>query len=89
MSVYFILHTYQFLNEAVKVLFATSYLGGAALNWVQPRIEDYLSNPENEREEEIKQIFYNFNNLITVIKEAFGDNDKDRVTERRLIVLRQ
>ena len=56
---------------------------------MQPRIEDYLSNPENKREEETKQIFYNFNNLITVIKEAFGDNDKDRVTERRLMVLRQ
>ena len=89
MSVYFILHTYQFPNEAVKVLFATLYLGGAALNWVQPRIEDYLSNPDNKREEETKQIFYNFNNLITVIKEAFGDNNEDRVTERRLIVLRQ
>ena len=41
------LYANQFPNEVVKILFIITYFGKAALNWVQPRIEDYLNNPES------------------------------------------
>ena len=89
MHVYFTLHANQFPSEAFKVLFATFYLREAALDWVQPRVKDYLNNPESDREEKIFQIFYSFSNMIVAIKEAFEDNDEDRMIEKRLLILRQ
>ena len=89
MNVYFMLHANQFFSEAFKILFTTFYLEKTVLDWVQSRVKDYLINSKSKRKNETSQIFYNFNNMIVVIKEAFEDNDEDKMNERKLLILRQ
>ena len=89
MSVYFMLHANQFSSETFKMLFATSYLEEAILDWMQSRMKDYLKNSKSKREIETSQIFHNFINMTIAIKKAFENNDEDKVNERRLLILRQ
>ena len=56
---------------------------------MQSCVKDYLINPKLERKNETFQIFYNFSNMIVIIKEAFEDNDENKMNERRLLILKQ
>ena len=87
MSVYFVMHANQFSSETFKVLFATSYMKKTTLDWVQSRVKDYLKNSKLERKIETSQKFYNFINLIIVIKKAFEDKNENKVSERKLLIL--
>ena len=89
MSVYFMLHANQFLNETFKVLFATFYLKKAAFNWMHSCMKDYLINPKSKRKNETFQIFHNFSNMIVIIKKAFENNDENKMNERKLLILKQ
>ena len=89
MSVYFVMHANQFSSEAFKVLFATSYMKEAIFDWMQSRVKDYFKNSKLKRKIETFQIFYNFINLIIVIKKAFENKDENKVNEKKLLILRQ
>ena len=56
---------------------------------MQSCVKDYLNNPKSDRKEEISQIFHSFSNMIVVIKEAFENNDEDKMIEKKLLILRQ
>ena len=88
-QLYVRMHSSKFSDEAAKVMFASSYLSGAALDWVMPRLEDYISNPGGRQEEETRQMFHQLENFFVCIKTAFGEVDEDRAIERRLQNLRQ
>ena len=83
------LHANQFLSEVFKVLFATFYLEETALDWMQPCVKDYLINSKLKKKSETFQIFYNFSNMIVIIKEAFEDSDENKMNEKRLLILKQ
>ena len=89
MNVYFILHANQFSSEIFKMLFTTSYLKEATLDWVQSRVKDYFKNSKSKRKIETFQIFYNFINITIVIKEAFEDKNENKIKKRKLLILRQ
>ena len=44
-------------NKKKKILFAISYLDGATLNWVQPRLENFLENDNKKQKQETQQMF--------------------------------
>ena len=76
-------------DEVSKILFAVSYLEGAALSRVQPRIDDFLMNDKEDWEEETGQIFHSFKNFCVVLCEAFSSQEENRTNERELLTLRQ
>ena len=78
-----------FLIKKIYILFAISYLDGAALNWVQPRLEDLLENDNKKQKQETQQMFYKFDNFCIYIKKVFGNQNEDRAIEKQLLILRQ
>ena len=56
---------------------------------MQFRVKDYLISSKSERKNETFQIFYNFSNMIMIIKEAFEDSDENKMNEKKLLILRQ
>ena len=88
-NVYFLLHTNQFSSEVFKILFASSYMRKTIFDWVQSRVKDYFKNSKSKREIETFQIFYNFINMIIIIKKVFEDKNENKMNERKLLILRQ
>ena len=75
-----------FPTKKNKILFAISYLDGAAFNWVQPRLENFLENDDKEQKQETQQMFYKFDNFCIYIKEVFGNQDENRAIEKQLLI---
>ena len=78
-----------FPTKESKILFAISYLDGAALNWVQPRLENFLENDDKEQKQKTQQMFYKFDNFCIYIKKVFGNQDENRAIEKQLLILKQ
>ena len=78
-----------FPTKKNKILFAISYLDGAALNWVQPRLEDFLENDDKKQKQKTQQMFYKFDNFCIYIKKAFGNQNENRAIEKQLLILKQ
>ena len=56
-----------FPTKKNKILFAISYLDGAAFNWVQPRLEFFLENDDKKQKQKTQQMFYKFDNFCIYI----------------------
>lgn len=78
LSIKFTGNAYQFPDEATKIIYAASYLRGAAALWFEPQL-----NPQTPNRIETYQAFQE------KIKEAFGDPDEKGTAERRLQHLQQ
>ena len=71
MLLHFYCFSHLFSNEKRKVLYTLFYTKESTSTWTQHWISDFLQNTVNERKDETNQIFHNFENLTTVLKEAF------------------
>ena len=67
-----------------KILFAISYLDGAAFNWVQPRLEFFLENDDKKQKQKTQQMFYKFDNFCIYIKKVFGNQNENKTIENQL-----
>jgi len=64
-----------FLTERQKLVFATSYLKGPPLSWVNPALSKYLSpGPLDETPEELKS----FDAFTKALKTLYGDSNLER-----------
>ena len=88
-AVNFRVYPIMFPREKSKILFAISYLDGATLSWVQPRLENLLENDDKEQKQKTQQMFYKFDNFCIYIKEVFGNQDENRAIEKQLLILKQ
>ena len=74
---------------AKKVRVAARFLTGAAHDWFEPTLRDYLENGYNEQSSFTRVIFATYDNYENAIKGAFGEPDEDRVAQNKLHHLRQ
>ena len=81
----------QFESEASKILYAASYLRGAAAEWFAGYLEDYLDNmntPDNQADE-TKLIFASFESFTKAITRIYGDPDQYKRAVMSIQRLRQ
>ena len=88
MRAYHFYHEGTLTNNADKVLCTAAFLKGDALNWFEPRMRDYLENPEEDQDDETKEIFQSYAKFEERLKGTFGDPDEERTAERQLMNLR-
>ena len=68
----------QFVNETSKILYAASYLWGAAVEWFSGYLEDYLDNAAtpDEMNDETEMMFTSFDNFKETLVKIYGEPDK-------------
>lgn len=90
-ELYIMVNEDKFDNEAAKVVFAASYMWGAAFEWFSTYLQDYIEHSDNltTAKLETRRTFHHFNNFKTLITQTFGDIDEERTAERKLLSLKQ
>jgi hypothetical protein len=76
-------------DEAVKVVIISARLKGAAFDWFEPKLRDYMEYSPEKREKETRKIFGNFELFLETLKEVFGEVDPEHTAERQLRQLKQ
>ena len=84
MLLHFYCFSHLFSNEKRKVLYALFYTKESASTWAQHRVSDFLQNTVNERKDETNQIFHDFENLTTVLKETFEIENSKQAAEIKI-----
>jgi Retrotransposon gag protein/Zinc knuckle len=89
MGLYLLYYSENLQQEKDKVLCAANLLKGSAFEWFEPRLRDYLDNPEPERDPETVRLFSRYSHFTTELRAVFGEVDEQRTAERKLMQLRQ
>ncbi|KAF7139709.1 hypothetical protein CNMCM5793_007503 [Aspergillus hiratsukae] len=89
LDMYIQMNREKLVNEADKVLFATTYLTGPAFDWFEPFVRDYQEHTEDLQDEETKVMFASYAEFKKRLEGTFGDIDKSRNAERQLWRLKQ
>ena len=71
-----------------KIIYAATYLRGAAHDWFEPYMKDQLENGDQVRPETI-QIFQSFENFKVKINQVYRDTDTKKEAEQELLRLQQ
>ena len=79
----------KFKTEVDKVMWAISFLRGAAFDWIEVFLNDFMDNKEDSREPETDAIFGSYAEYKKRINRVFRDIDAKRSAERHLQGLRQ
>ena len=79
----------QITTGAQKVRTAARYLTGAAHDWFEPTLRDFLENEYADQSSFTRTLFATYDNYENAIKGAFGEPDEDRVAQNKLHHLRQ
>lgn len=85
----FLFHPGAVDTEEKKVVYAATYLRGAAFDWFEPYLKEHLGTPEERRTARTIQIFQHFSNFIAAIEQVYGDVDTVKEAVRDLQDLRQ
>lgn len=84
----FMFHPSAVDTEEKKVIYAATYLRGAAYDWFEPYMKDQLG-PSSPKRPETIQMFQSFENFVVKIELVYGDVDTVKEAERDLQRLRQ
>lgn len=76
-KLYLRLHHFQYPDGFTQVGFIGALLSGSALSWFAPLME------------KDSRILYDLNAFLEVFTAIFGESDRERVTETKLLSLRQ
>ena len=63
-------------TEVDKVLYIANLLKGSAFEWFEPRIRDYLKNPEEDREITTDKLFTSYAYFTAELRAVFGEVDE-------------
>ncbi|KAF2834531.1 hypothetical protein M501DRAFT_1000158 [Patellaria atrata CBS 101060] len=63
-------------DDSERVLDASAYLKGDALEWFEPIARDYLENSEEHQEDETVEIFKSFPKFEETLKNVFREVDE-------------
>lgn len=85
----FLFHPESVNTEEKKVVYASTYLRGAAFDWFEPYLVDFLNNPESRRTPRTQEIFQRFHSFQLAIEQVYGDVDTVKEATRDLQGLRQ
>src|SRR5947199_7286124 len=92
LELYYGFHTQQLTAHVDKILFACSYMRGAAFEWAQGYVEDYLKHPgvtNEDRREEMDELFKAYTSFEKELRAIFGNPNRVQEAERQLGNLRQ
>ena len=84
LELYMHINREKLVYEEDKVLFATSYLTGAAFDWFKPIIWDYQDHQYNKQDKETKEIFSDFQQFKRHLQGTFGDINTEWNAKQRL-----
>src|SRR4029077_14117146 len=78
----------MFLHTDVdRIKFVGTYLEGAAYDWFEPYLRDYLEN--DEIRDETSGMFQSYTSFVKRLQAVFGDPEAERTAERQLLNIRQ
>ena len=85
-TVYIEFNKDKFRAEAEEVLWATTFLTGAAFDWVETAQKDYFDcgSNANKWDDFTTEIFGTFDGFKGKISKVFGDVDEERSAKRKL-----
>jgi hypothetical protein len=90
MDMYIRINNLSNTTKSDKVLFARTYLTGAAFDWFEPFMRDFQENPKRaDRKDSTDAVFDSYAGFKKQITKAFGDPDAEKTAERRMYALRQ
>jgi hypothetical protein len=91
LGMYYRFNPDKFATTDAMSLWASSYLRGEALKWIEPFLSDYFENSINPGKmmATTMVIFGSFEGFRREIRRVFGDIDVVRTAERKLLALRQ
>lgn len=77
-------------NDQEKILMASTYLKGKASNWMQPYVDDYLTDiTQHGTKEETRTMFASWTEFKQEMGRIFGEVDAKNQAEKRITQLRQ
>jgi hypothetical protein len=86
----FRLRPQKYGSATSKVLFASMHLKGAAYEWFEPTLRDYLeTNDVENREQNTVNIFGSFANFELAITQVFGTINEERAAARTIHRIKQ
>ena len=77
------------VEEADRVIYASTYLRGQAFEWFEPYVREFNDKPQKDWGDVTKEIFASYKMFKKKLEQTFGDIDAARTAERRLDRLRQ
>lgn len=93
-DVYYRFNKARFASETEVVLWATMFLKGAALNWIEGFTQDYLlynqaGRVSDNMDQDTKTIFETYDGFKRMIMRTFGEVDTAKQAMRQLRTLKQ
>jgi hypothetical protein len=90
-ELYFTFNKDKFSDSTEQSLWATSYLRGEALVWIQPFLRDYFNHKDNldQAMKTTQTIFAGFGGFKREIRRMYGDIDATQTAIRKLLNLKQ
>ena len=74
----------KFKTEVDKVMWAVSFLRGAAFDWIEVFLNDFMDSKDDDKEPETNAIFGSYQEYKKRLNRVFGDIDAKRSAERQL-----
>jgi hypothetical protein len=94
-DLYLTFHGAHFSSDTERVLWVVTLLRGAALNWIEGYIQDYMKNTNAKGQittamrVDTQKMFGTYKGFILRINATFGEVDEEKVAERAIQTLRQ
>ena len=88
MSIYINHNEDSFATETDKVMFAISYLEGSAFEFIETYLDDYNVNNTSDQRPDTRRMFSNFNYLVKVLKEVYGEPFEGEKATQKLMSLK-
>jgi hypothetical protein len=86
----FRLRPQKYPNALSKVLFTSMHLKGAAYEWFEPTLKDFLeTNDPSNREQDTVNIFGSFTNFELALQQVFGTINEERAAARTIHRIKQ
>lgn len=95
-DLYLTFNNKRFASDTERILWVVTLLQGAALNWIEGFVQDYLENTNkygqisnDTMEDKTVEIFSTWKGFVKNIKATFGEVDEHRTAERAIQTLKQ
>ena len=76
-------------THADKALYAALHMKDSAFHWIEPLMMDHLTSREDQKSQETKDVFSNFEVFITRLKQIFGTPGEELAATQRIHQLKQ
>ena len=84
MQLYFSIHSHQLGAESDKVLAALTYLEGPTMEWFEPYIRAWFGETNTEQDNNIIDIFIDYNNFMRIIILTFREMDEKVLAAQKI-----